>query len=108
MKKRTQREWRRLVREFESGGRCRRDFCEAHGLSMATLDYWRRRVRSSGGGRLVEVEVADAPASVLAVSAGVTITWPNGVVVALPASAVAQGMLEGMHRAFGGGEPCLR
>lgn len=108
MKKRTQREWRRLVREFESGSRCRRDFCEAHGLSVATLDYWRRRVGGSGGGRLLEVEVVDTPASVMAVSAGVTITWPNGVVVALAPSAVSPEILEGMHRAFGGGEPCLR
>jgi len=107
MKKRTEREWRRLVRDFEAGGQCRRDFCEAHGLSVATLDYWRRRVRGPAVSQLLEVEVADTPAPVLAVSSGVTITWPNGVVVALAPSAVSAEMLAGMHRAFGGGEPCL-
>lgn len=77
----------RLVREFESGGRL------APRLS-------------AGCSRFLEVEVADAPPSVLAVSAGVTITWPDGVVVTLVPSAISLEMLEGMHRAFGGLSRC--
>ena len=108
MMKRTEREWRRLVCEFESCGRSRRDFCEVHGLSMATLDYWRRRTSTDGGGRLVQVEIeADAPtAAVLADS--LVITWPNGVRVEMGAGAASAAVVGALHGAFGGGEPCSR
>jgi hypothetical protein len=48
-------EIRRTIEEFQRSGLERRAFCERHGISVSTLDYWRRR-RSSQ--RLVEVEVA--------------------------------------------------
>ena len=108
MTKRTEREWRRLVRDFESGDQSRRDFCAARGLSMGTLDYWRRRFRGASAGRLLEVEVAGVPDSGVAVPAGVTITWPNGVVVAFSAPVISVEVLERLHRAFGGDEPCSR
>ncbi len=57
MKKRTPKEWQRLVAEYERGFESRWDFGERYGLATSTLDYWRRRSRSDTGGGLVEVEI---------------------------------------------------
>lgn len=45
----------RLVREFESGGKTRAEFCRQHGIPVTTLDYW--RLRRKARQRLVEVAV---------------------------------------------------
>lgn len=108
MKKRTEREWRRLVSEFEACGRSRRDFCEVHGLSMTTLDYWRRRASTEGGGRLVQVEIEPDGPTVGALNDSLVITWPNGVRVEMGAGAATAVVVSALHGAFGGGEPCSR
>lgn len=108
MKKRTQKEWRRLVAEYERGSESRREFCERRALSMSTLDYWRRRSRSDAGGRLVEVEIERGGRLAGGVVAPMVISWPNGVRVELRAEAVSATVLSALHGAFGGGESCLR
>jgi hypothetical protein len=45
MKKRTLKEWRRLVSEYELGQEDWRGFCVRHGLATSTLDYSRHRGR---------------------------------------------------------------
>jgi len=54
-----------LVSEFEQSGLGRKEFCAARGLSVHTLDAWRRRVAQSGcEEKIVAVEiVADRAAS---------------------------------------------
>jgi len=48
----------RVVREYERSGLTRRQFSDAHGLKIYTLDAWRQRVlRSSGDGKIVPVEL---------------------------------------------------
>jgi hypothetical protein len=37
----------RLVSEFEQSGQRRKEFCEARGLNVYTLDAWRKRVAQS-------------------------------------------------------------
>lgn len=63
--RRSRAEAERLVSEFEQSGLRRKEFCAAHGLSVHTLDVWRRRIAQSGcGEKLVPVEiVADGAAS---------------------------------------------
>ena len=47
-----------LVSEFEQSGLGRKEFCAARGLSVHTLDAWRRRVAQSGSGQeIVAVEI---------------------------------------------------
>ncbi|MEJ2130854.1 MAG: hypothetical protein P8Y95_04350 [Gammaproteobacteria bacterium] len=41
----------RLVAAFEASELGRKAFCEAHSVSVNTLDYWRKRVRPRGDGR---------------------------------------------------------
>jgi hypothetical protein len=39
-----------LVREFEASGMRRKQFCEQRGLSLGTLDLYRKRLRLAEGG----------------------------------------------------------
>ena len=107
MKKRTPKEWQRLVAEYELGQESRREFCDRYGLATSTLDYWRRRGRSDTGGGLVEVEIEMGGPLVGGVVAPVVISWPNGVRVELGVDAVSGAVLSAMHVAFGGGSSCL-
>ena len=57
----TGEEAKRLVGEYEASGLTRQAFCAGHGLSLASLDKYRRQHRSvaraAGAGRLLSVEV---------------------------------------------------
>ena len=108
MKKRTLREWRRLVAEYERGSESRGEFCERRALSMSTLDYWRRRVRGDAGGRLVQVEMETGGPLAGGQVPAVVISWPTGVRVELGAGAASVALLSALHGAFGGGNACSR
>ena len=57
---RSQAEGERLVSEFERSGLGRKEFCAAGGLSVHTLDAWRRRIGRPGSGkRIVPVEIVE-------------------------------------------------
>ena len=57
-RRRSRAEADRLVSEFEQSGLRRKEFCAARGLSMHTLDAWRRRIgQSSSDERIVPVEI---------------------------------------------------
>lgn len=59
-RRRSRVEAARLVSEFEQSGLRRKEFCFAHGLSMHTLDAWRRRIASSGSEeQIVPVEIVE-------------------------------------------------
>ena len=58
--RRSQSEILRLISEFEQSGLGRKKFAVAHGLSVHTLDAWRRRVARSGvAEKIVEVEIVE-------------------------------------------------
>jgi hypothetical protein len=62
MKWRSREAAEELVREFEASGLRRRQFCEQRGLSVGTLDLYRKRHRLAEGGaepkgRLVRAKV---------------------------------------------------
>jgi hypothetical protein len=63
MKWRSREAAEELVKEFEASGLSRKQFCEQRGLSLGTLDLYRKRHRlaSDGGepkGRLVRVKLS--------------------------------------------------
>lgn len=61
-----QSEWRKRVMAFERSGLTRGAWCQSAGVAVATLDYWRSRLRASEGivdQSLVPILVADAPVS---------------------------------------------
>jgi hypothetical protein len=58
-RRRSRVEAEQLVREYELSGLTREAFCAGHGLTVASLDKYRRRhcrATESGEGRLVPVE----------------------------------------------------
>lgn len=57
--RRSESDIRALVAGYENGDQSRADYCATHGLAVTTLDYYRRRVRSSGAG-LVEIDLQSA------------------------------------------------
>lgn len=62
---------RQMLAEYEKSGLTRRAFCQQRGISITTLDYWRRQLGAKP--RLVKVDVAPAvPAS------NFTLTLANG------------------------------
>ena len=57
-RRRSRAESDRLVQEFKQSGLGRREFCGARGLSVHTLDAWRRRMAQSGcDEKIVPVEI---------------------------------------------------
>jgi len=55
--------WSKRVRAFERSGLRRRQWCDLHGVALATLDYWRSRLRTAlpMSQSLVPIVVTDAP-----------------------------------------------
>jgi hypothetical protein len=59
-RRRSRAEGQRLVSEFEQSGMRRKEFCAAHGLSMHTLDAWRRRIAGCGSDeKIVPFEIVE-------------------------------------------------
>jgi transposase-like protein len=68
---RSKQEIRRIVEGFASSGKTRREYCEEHGISFATLDYWRRK--QSPKAKLMEVAIESQP-----LGAGFALVLANG------------------------------
>lgn len=66
-RRRSQAEAEGLVRDFEQSGLTRKAFCEARGVALHRLDYYRQRARTgrvAPAAELLPVELIDAaPAS---------------------------------------------
>ena len=59
-RRRSLAEGERLVSEYKQSGLGRKAFCAAHGLSVHTLDAWRRRMALSGSRQeIVPVEIVE-------------------------------------------------
>jgi transposase-like protein len=56
--RRSRAEAERLVSEYTQSGQRRKEFCAAHGLSVHTLDAWRRRMVGSRQ-EIVPVEIVE-------------------------------------------------
>jgi hypothetical protein len=52
---RSKQEIRRIVEGFATSGKARREYCAEHGISISTLDYWRRRHKPKP--KLMEVAI---------------------------------------------------
>jgi hypothetical protein len=74
----------RLAGEFEASGLSRGEFCRIRGLSVSTLDAYRKRRRqaqreASGAARWVAVEVPGAkPAPATAAASGLAVALEKG------------------------------
>lgn len=66
--------WRKRVLAFERSGLTRRAWCEGAGVAVATLDYWRSRLRASADRStqaLVPIVVSDVPTAGIRSTSGV-------------------------------------
>ena len=68
---RSKQEIRRIVEGFASSGKTRRKYCEEHGISITTLDYWRRKHNPKP--KLMEVAIEPQQ-----VGAGFSLALANG------------------------------
>ncbi|MCB0334303.1 MAG: hypothetical protein KDD62_01165 [Bdellovibrionales bacterium] len=75
MKQRSKEEWKRLVAEQESSGLSQAKFCEKRGVTVASLGYWRKKLKEEA---FVELSVAieDSQSSGSAV-----VEFPGGAVL---------------------------
>ena len=55
---RNKQEIRRIVEGFSASGKTRRAYSEEHGISITTLDYWRRK-HNNRKPKLIEVAMID-------------------------------------------------
>jgi hypothetical protein len=67
VRRRSRAEVDRLVAEYEASGLTRQEFCIKHGLSLVTLDRYRkcrqqRQEKVAGASQFVQVELSDAKA----------------------------------------------
>jgi hypothetical protein len=72
-KRRNTEEIEQLLKEFESSGRRRSDFCREAGMALSTLGRYLKRQRGSGQG-LVRVRLQPAPEQ----AAGFALVLGNG------------------------------
>ena len=56
---RSKQEIRRIAEGYAASGMTRRQYCQEHGTSIATLDYWRRAQKAKP--KLVEVAIESPP-----------------------------------------------
>jgi hypothetical protein len=64
---RNAKEVERIVADFERSGLNRREYCERRGIARPTLDWYRRRVRTSGSSlNIVPVKIRKTPAKTVA------------------------------------------
>ncbi len=52
-------QWKQVLEEYEKEGVKRGAFCSRRGIKVSTFDYWRARVRKTGGDECGVVKVAD-------------------------------------------------
>lgn len=76
-RRRSQAKAEGLVRDFEQSGLARKAFCQARGVALHTLDYYRQRVRAgrvAPAAELLPVDLIDAVPG----SGGLRVELANG------------------------------
>jgi hypothetical protein len=79
-----EKQWLRLINEWEKSGRSRRVFCEDRGVSVSAFQYWRRKIqrkeRAMESNGFIEIRANAIPNRA---SPGPRIILPNGIIVEL-------------------------
>jgi len=80
-RRRSRAEAEELVRQYEASGLTRQAFCAGRGLSVTSLDKYRRRLcgaMQTGEGRLVPVEVLSGRSAAASSGSALWVELPNG------------------------------
>ncbi len=59
--RRSESEWRTLIRAFSRSGETRTQFCERHGVALSTFSWWRSRLRRESSARAVSNTAPSRP-----------------------------------------------
>lgn len=79
------RRWQKIIKQWRDSGLSRREFCERHGISPNTLDYYRYKldldpgVKSPKKSPFIKVEAVSSATTVRAV-----LHLPGGISVEIP------------------------
>jgi len=76
--RRTEKQWTKILRRFESSGEGSRQFCRREGLALSSLQRWRQRLGTTSATRFVEL-VPGGPAEATAMSWSLEVSLPHGV-----------------------------
>lgn len=84
--------WARRIAAYERSGLNRRAWCAANDVSVHTLDYWRRQLRTSSGRlprtrqTLVPVMLRAAASRSASIELSIDVAFPDGVTLRVPAT----------------------
>lgn len=78
--RRSESEWRALMRVFSRSSETRTRFCERHGVALSTFDWWRSRLRREASARAVSNTAPSRPGALF-----VELAEEDKPVVAAPA-----------------------
>ena len=78
--------WKKLFEEYERSGMKRKEFCAEREIRLTTFDYWRCRLRKTGGQGTDVVEVA----RVSVPAAPITVRVNDRVVIELDGQATEE------------------
>ena len=76
--RRTQSDWTRILKRFESSSLAIHDFCRAEDISLSSFQRWRSRLGTATSADFVEL-VPTPDASAVSTEWSVEVALPNGV-----------------------------
>ena len=76
--RRSQAEWTKILRRFDSSDQSSHEFCRREHLSLSSFQRWRSRLRRTGAAEFVELLPAQ-PVTTAEPTWSLDIALPNGV-----------------------------
>lgn len=84
--RRTERQWRSLIRAQARSRQSRKAFCARHGVALSTFDWWRRRLREEEfAGEASDPVAAESPTLIAPTFVELT-RPPSGTPATIPVS----------------------
>jgi len=77
--RRTEEQWREVLRRFEASGLSTRAFCQREGISASSLQRWRSRGDRALAPRFVELAPPRATSAVSSTAWALELELPDGV-----------------------------
>lgn len=74
-------QWAGRLAAWESSGLSQAAWCREHGVSLASLGYWRRKLAGDAGSAPTVLPIRVAPAPV---ASTLEVRLPNGIVLRVP------------------------
>lgn len=76
--RRTEKQWREVLRRFEASGLSSREFSKREGLAVSSLQRWRRRCSRAPAPQFVELAPAGTTPAAPSTTWALVLTLPDG------------------------------